>query len=152
MDYINEVLKTESNDYERIKVRIATKKNVRLLHAALGMQTESGEFSDQIKKYIFYDKDLDRTNLIEEIGDLLWYVAIALHELKSSFSEAELSNIRKLFTRYGVEFDEEKALNRNLELEIKALNIEPKIPIYCGICKQKNSPNSLACSQCGTLL
>lgn len=116
-DYIQNVLKTESNDYEKIKLRLATRKIARLLHASIGMQTESGEFADELKRYIFYGKELDVTNLIEEIGDQLWYIAIALHELKSNFKEAEDLNIKKLFTRYGISFNKEGALNRDLSAE-----------------------------------
>lgn len=45
-------------------------------HAAYGLVTESGELIDNYKRHIFYGKELDLTNLKEEIGDLLWYVAV----------------------------------------------------------------------------
>jgi NTP pyrophosphatase (non-canonical NTP hydrolase) len=90
---------------------------MRLIHASLGMQTESAEFSDTIKKHIFYGKPLDVTNLKEEIGDMLWYVAIALDSLGSSFEEVMETNIKKLKARYGEKFSEESAITRNLIVE-----------------------------------
>lgn len=115
-DYIEKVLKTEA-DPEIIKLRLATRRAARLLHAGIGMETEVGEFLDQLKKHFFYGKDLDVVNLLEELGDLQWYIAIALDELKSTFDEIQQKNIAKLYLRYGVRFYEEKALNRDLEKE-----------------------------------
>lgn len=116
-EYIKNVLKTESNDYEAIKVRIATRRNVRLLHASMGIDTEGGELTDSLKKYFFYGKEIDIINLKEEIGDLLWYIAILCDELKISFEEIMEINIEKLFKRYGISFNEEGAINRNLSAE-----------------------------------
>lgn len=89
----------------------------RLLHAALGMQTETAEFSDAIKKSLFYGKPLDVVNLKEELGDLFWYVAIAIDELDTSI-DAEMDRvIAKLKLRYPEKFSSENALNRNLDAE-----------------------------------
>ena len=47
-----------------------------LLTASIGMQAESGEFSEVIKKIIFqgkpYNED-ERYHLKRELGDVLWY-------------------------------------------------------------------------------
>lgn len=48
----------------------------RLLHAAIGLCTESGELLDAYKKHIFYGKPLDHVNIKEELGDICWYMAI----------------------------------------------------------------------------
>jgi len=93
----------------------------RLLHAAMGMQTEAAEFTDQLKKHIFYGKPLDVTNLKEEIGDLLWYLAIAMDELKTDFSKEQNRVINKLKVRYPSKFEAVQALDRNLIDERKEL-------------------------------
>lgn len=58
----------------------------RLRHAALGLITETGEIATVIKRIAIYGKALDDVNqdgktlcahLAEEIGDVLWYLAIA---------------------------------------------------------------------------
>ena len=50
----------------------------RLLHGVIGLVTETSELLDAIKKSLFYGKPLDKTNLIEELGDLLWYKYIVV--------------------------------------------------------------------------
>ena len=52
-----------------------------LVHMALGLTGEFGEFIDAIKKNAIYGKDLDTTNLTEEMGDSFWYFAGLLPEL-----------------------------------------------------------------------
>ncbi len=59
----------------------------------MGASTEAAEILDQLKKHIYYGRDLDRTNLFEETGDLFWYLAIIADELGFSFEEAMVSNI-----------------------------------------------------------
>lgn len=59
----------------------------RLEHALLGMITETGEIATEVKRMAIYGKQLDdidpktkksrREHIAEEIGDVLWYLAIA---------------------------------------------------------------------------
>lgn len=55
-----------------------------LLHAKLGMITEPAEALDAFKRAIFYGRDLDVVNLLEEIGDAIWYCHIPLIGTTSS--------------------------------------------------------------------
>lgn len=103
--------------YEPIVERLANTQNARLIHALLGIGSESGELSDQLKKHIAYGKDLDLVNLKEEVGDLLWYCAVLLDEIGSSFDEAMEINIAKLKKRYPQGFTEEAAINRDVDAE-----------------------------------
>jgi NTP pyrophosphatase (non-canonical NTP hydrolase) len=56
--------------------------NSRVLHALMGLTTETGEIMDALKRHVFYvkedgsRKELDSVNLCEEVGDLMWYMAI----------------------------------------------------------------------------
>jgi hypothetical protein len=43
------------------------------LHMAIGVSGEAGELLDTIKKFAIYQKPLDFTNLIEELGDIEFY-------------------------------------------------------------------------------
>jgi len=43
-------------------------------HAVLGMITEAAELADVEKRRMAYGKPIDRINVIEEVGDCLWYV------------------------------------------------------------------------------
>ena len=116
MNFIEKALRTES--VPKIEM---TEGLTRLLHAALGMQTESAEFSDQLKKHIFYGKPLDKVNLKEELGDQLWYIAIALAALDSDFETEMARVINKLQVRYPDKFTNELAEVRNLVAEREEL-------------------------------
>lgn len=118
--YLKSALRTESNNFESINNRLDNEK-IRLLHAAMGMQTEAAEFTDMLKKHIFYGKPLDEVNLKEELFDMTWYMAIALDALGYTFEEGFKTNIDKLKARYPEKFTEEAATNRNLLKEREIL-------------------------------
>lgn len=50
-------------------------------NACLGLIGELGEIADLLKKHRYQGHDLDRDKLHEELGDLLWYVALAAHAM-----------------------------------------------------------------------
>jgi NTP pyrophosphatase (non-canonical NTP hydrolase) len=118
--YIESVVARESKDYSIIIERIG-ESEVRMLHASMGLATEAGEFVDAMKKWLFYGKDPGRANLEEELGDILWYVALAADELGVTFEDLMKKNDAKLEARYGPAFSEEKAINRDLKKELKVL-------------------------------
>jgi NTP pyrophosphatase (non-canonical NTP hydrolase) len=92
-----------------------------LIHAFLGLSSEVGELADMLKKHIIYGKELDAINVLEESGDLEWYVALALRAVKASMEECMEKNIAKLRARYGDKFTQHAALNRDLDKERRAL-------------------------------
>lgn len=116
-EYIQGATRTESNDFLAMQERFAETGTIRLLHASMGLATESGEFLDTLKKHLFYGKTLDRVNLAEEMGDLFWYLAIAASELGVDFESVMTKNLEKLRARYGEKFSEEKAEKRDLNRE-----------------------------------
>ena len=123
--YLQDSSRTVSDNYKEIAVRMASEdKVIDLQHAAMGLVTESAEFMDALKKSIFYGKQLDVVNLKEEIGDLLWYSALALRALDSDFESVMSRNIEKLKARYPQKFTEENAISRDLETERKILEKE----------------------------
>ena len=91
--------------------------DLNLLHAAMGISTEAGELMDAFKRKIFYGKELDVVNVKEEVGDLMWYVAILLRELDLDFHELLQLNIDKLRARFPDKFTETDALQRDLDKE-----------------------------------
>ena len=46
-----------------------------LLHMAVGVSGESGELLDAVKKAVIYNKEMDVKNIIEELGDLEFYMS-----------------------------------------------------------------------------
>jgi len=70
--------------------------NLRLLHAALGLQTESGEFIEGLLPS-FFGGPIDAVNLLEELGDGPgWYAEVALDELGFTREQCNFTNIKKL--------------------------------------------------------
>lgn len=116
-NYVKHVLRTESNDFDSVKLRLNNTDTIRLLHAAMGLSTEASEFLDMLKKHIFYGKGLDVINAKEEIGDSLWYAGIAIDVLQTTLDEVMTVNIQKLKARYPEKFTEDKAINRDLNTE-----------------------------------
>jgi NTP pyrophosphatase (non-canonical NTP hydrolase) len=92
-----------------------------LVHAAMGLASEGGEMIDAVKRAAFYGQTLDRTNIIEEAGDALWYIAYALRCVGATFEEAVLANIAKLDKRYAGTFSLEKSVNRDTGAERAAM-------------------------------
>jgi NTP pyrophosphatase (non-canonical NTP hydrolase) len=74
-----------------------------LIHAALGIGGEAGEVVDLVKKYCG-GRIEDRAELIsalkEEVGDLLWYVALLLSNTDLTLGEVLDANVAKLDKRY----------------------------------------------------
>lgn len=69
----------------------------------LGLSGETGEFCDKVKK-ILRDKggqydDADRTEMLKELGDVLWYVASVARYLDEPLSQVAAHNVEKLESR-----------------------------------------------------
>lgn len=116
-EYLKQSARTVPEDYEAIMQRMCSRKFVDLDHAAKGIFTEGGEFMDALKRFQFYGAELDEVNMKEELGDILWYVALAMRALGTTFDEEMDRNIRKLFKRFPTKFDKTLVLNRNLDAE-----------------------------------
>lgn len=83
-----------------------------LIHAALGLASDSGEFVDAVKKHCIYGKELDVENCIEELGDILWFVALACDTLHVRMVDVMQANIDKLAKRYPDKYTDQAAIDR----------------------------------------
>lgn len=92
-----------------------------MFHAALGLSDEAGEFASAIKAALVYNKGMDKVNLIEELGDLLWFVSLAADTLGVPLAAVMEANIAKLQVRYSDGYADAKAQNRVKELEREAI-------------------------------
>lgn len=117
-EYIQNALRTENKEYVFTQTNGVTP---RIEHAAMGLVTESAELTDAIKKAKIYGKQLDRVNLVEEAGDIMWYLAVLADELGVSFEDMWNKNIAKLTKRYPEKYTHDNALNRDLDGERKIL-------------------------------
>ena len=88
----------------------------------MGIGGEGGEIVDIIKKIAFYNKDIDKDHIKEELGDLLWYVNLMLHSIGATWEEVFDLNIAKLEARYpDFRFNADHAINRDVNAEQKAM-------------------------------
>ena len=103
------------NEYQKAAMRTNPEKDLEknLVNAALGLCGETGEVADLIKKWKNQGHSLDEDKLIEELGDVMWYIALAADSLGYTLSEIASKNIRKLKIRYPYGFDSNKSINRN---------------------------------------
>lgn len=115
--YIADACRTESNVFPLCEHKFPENESDRLLHAAMGLCTEAGEFMDALKKHLFYKNELDEVNLHEELGDILWYVAIAADALDIDFTTIQQINIAKLRARFPDKYSHENANTRDLDNE-----------------------------------
>jgi NTP pyrophosphatase (non-canonical NTP hydrolase) len=81
------------------------------LHAAMGLVTEAGEFLDNFKKDLYgKNRPMRPDNAREELGDLLYYMALAIRGLQSmgyniNFRDIIKDNVVKLANRYIDKFE-----------------------------------------------
>lgn len=67
-----------------------------LLHMAVGVSGEAGELLDAIKKKVIYRKPLDMENVIEELGDIEFYLEGIRQGLGITREQCLEANIAKL--------------------------------------------------------
>lgn len=89
-------------EYQELAIRTAKPESslASLSHSALGLTGEAGEFADAVKKHVHYGKPLDIENLVEELGDILWYAAFAANVIGVPLTTIAELNIDKLRKRY----------------------------------------------------
>lgn len=72
-----------------------------LLHMLLGITGEVGELVDGLKKAIIYEQPLDRSNIVEELGDIEFYLEGLRQGLRITREETLTGNMAKLSKRYA---------------------------------------------------
>lgn len=81
-----------------------------VIHAILGIATEAGELLELIG-------NPTDAKLVDESGDVLWYLALLYRRLGTTFGAAADKNIEKLKVRFPEKFEESLAVNRNEDEE-----------------------------------
>lgn len=88
-----------------------------LWHMGTGVSGESGELLDAIKKHVIYGKDADVKNIVEELGDLEFYMEGIRQHFQITREETLKANMDKLHTgaaaRYRSGYSDEAAQLRS---------------------------------------
>ena len=84
----------------------------RLLVAVLGLNGEAGELTEMVKHWIGHGHELNLTNIKEELGDLMWYIAEIATTCGFELEDILSDNLQKLAARYPDGFSKEDSLDR----------------------------------------
>lgn len=93
----------------KVFIGFLTPATANILHMAVGISGEAGELLDAVKKAAIYNKELDRENVIEELGDLEFYMQGLRYELGINRAEVIAYNMEKLSKRYTSGYYSNKA-------------------------------------------
>ena len=83
-----------------------------LLHMAVGISGEAGELLDAVKKATIYRKEIDLANIVEELGDLEFYLEGLRQGLNLTREQTLFHNIAELTIRYGKKYSNQSAQDR----------------------------------------
>ena len=102
------------NEYQRLALRTSShgSNGDMVLNGVMGLNGEAGECIDIVKKHLFQGHPLDTDKLLDELGDVLWYVAITADGIGVQLEDIMLHNIDKLRRRYPEGFDAERSIHR----------------------------------------
>lgn len=90
----------EFNEYQKAANRTLYGNEQVLTNCALGLAGESGQLIDLIQDYTFKGKDLDKEKMIDELGDVLWYLSQIAQWADVDFDDVAKVNIETLNKRY----------------------------------------------------
>ena len=102
------------NEYQKLAQRTSGTLSYedKLLNGVMGLNGEAGECIDVLKKHLFQGHGLDTEKLIDELGDVLWYIAQTAAGLGVDMEEIAQHNVTKLRARYPKGFEAERSINR----------------------------------------
>ena len=117
-DFVTKVTSEPSIDLDALKKSFdnieesSSIKMPRLLTAALGLGSETGEFVEIVKKMVLQGKPASEDNIFHmkrELGDIMWYWTTACAALDLDPYEVINENQKKLEARYGEKFEVQRS-------------------------------------------
>tara|TARA_B100000902_G_C27083391_1_gene800055 strand:- start:373 stop:789 length:417 start_codon:yes stop_codon:yes gene_type:complete len=120
-DFVTKVTSEPSLDQTTLDARMkeidssSQIESARLITAALGLGSETGEFVEIVKKMFLQGKPASEDNIFHmkrELGDIMWYWATACMALKLDPYEVIKENQNKLEARYGEKFEVNRSEHR----------------------------------------
>ena len=104
------------NEYQKAAMRTSRKdmsNEKHLMNAMLGLSGEVGECCDLVKKHYYQDGRAIREKLLDELSDVMWYVAEAASAMGWDLNEVARHNVNKFKARYPDGFEADRSLHRN---------------------------------------
>ena len=104
-----------ANEYQVLAMKTLNKdldEREVLINWVMGLCGESGEVIDLVKKHISQGHPLNKDKIVEELGDVLWYIAELATILNVTIEDIMKYNINKLSQRYEGGFTVEQSINR----------------------------------------
>lgn len=94
------------NEFQKQALKTALfPKKYKIIYAAFGLGNEAGEVLGKLKKWIRGDDGPDvmtkerKAAIKDELGDVLWYVAVLARDLGFKLDDIAKSNVKKLQSR-----------------------------------------------------
>jgi len=155
LNFVLSLLKPGSEIYDQM-----TPYKANIWHIATGISGEAGELLDAVKKYVAYNKPLDLDNVVEELGDLEFYMQAMREAVGVTREQVIQQNMLKLSKRYNGSYSDkaaqeradkkEEEINRELQIESqKNLSKTVHPAMLCAECDSKvRLANSSYCKQC----
>ena len=78
----------------------------------MGLNGEAGECIDVLKKHDFQGHVLATDKILDELGDVLWYVVESAVGMGTTLEDVAQHNIAKLRARYPEGFSADRSINR----------------------------------------
>lgn len=106
------------DDYQQAALRTlnpSLDQRDRLLDASIGLAEESAELLGLVRKRVFQNRDIDPAKLTEELGDVLWCLAVTADALGLSLSKIAEANQVKLAQRHPEGFRSPVEWSRSLK-------------------------------------
>ena len=100
------------DDYQRAALRTinpALDDRDRLLDASAGLAEEAAEVLGLVRKRVLQQREVEPARLVEELGDVLWCLAVTADSLGVSLSKVAEVNQRKLDRRHPDGFERQTA-------------------------------------------
>jgi NTP pyrophosphatase (non-canonical NTP hydrolase) len=102
----------EYQDAARRTLNVDWPEREQIANAVMGLAGEAGEIADLYKKKLYHGHDVSAMQIIDELGDLLWYLAAVASLEGLSLADIARQNIDKLKVRYPNGFTKRDSILR----------------------------------------
>lgn len=103
------------NEYQQLAQKTTSTKTSgrKIKNGILGLCYKTGKIEDIYEKFLYQKKhELDFERMVEELGDVCWYVAELATGMGLKLEDVMARNIAKLRKRYPDEFEAERSVHR----------------------------------------